>query len=153
MKRLPWKYLAGLIDGEGCIDVQITRVKGYEDRYYIRPRVRICMADNAAYLLEMIANTNKSHLSHREHKNPVWQNATELSFDGYKRGCSFLRNIVNHLFLKKEQARFCLWMEQNIKGKHVPQQVRDAVREELRLMKKDPHRLSEKAQDKVLAML
>lgn len=147
MKRLPWKYLAGLIDGEGCIDLQVT------NKVYVRPRLRIAMADNAKYLLDMIQNSCGGHMCHREMKNPNWQDASSLEFSGYSQACPVLRNIVNHLFLKKEQARLCLWMETNIKGQQVSTEVRDAIREELKLMKRDPHRLSEKAQERILAML
>lgn len=147
MKRLPWKYLAGLIDGEGCIDVQIT--KGV----YVRPRLRIGMADNAYLLLVMMQNSLGGHIHRRESKNDKWQSSSCLSWSGYRQACPVLRNIVNHLFLKREQARFCLWMERNLKGQHVSTEVRDAVREELKLMKHDPHRLSEKAQERILGML
>lgn len=147
MKRLPWKYLAGLIDGEGCIDVQVTK------QVYVRPRLRIGMANNAKLLLVMIQNSLGGHLEERITNNPNWQDSTTLSWVGYKQACPVLRNIVNHLYLKREQARFCLWMETNIKGKQVSTEVRDAIREELKLMKRDPHRLSEKAQDRILAML
>lgn len=147
MKRLPWKYLAGLIDGEGCIDVQIT--KGV----YVRPRLRIGMADNAYLLLVMMQNSLGGNIHRRESKNDKWQSSSCLSWSGYRQACPVLRNIVNHLFLKREQARFCLWMERNLKGQHVSTEVRDAVREELKLMKHDPHRLSEKAQERILGML
>lgn len=152
MKRLPWKYLAGLIDGEGCIDVQTSRVKG-QDTVYIRPRVRIGMAANARFLLDMINNSLGGYFEVRISKNENWQDAHTLTWAGYKQTSMFLRNIVNHLILKKEQARLCLWMETNIKGKQVSTEVRDAIREELKLMKRDPHRLSEKAQEKILGML
>ena len=147
MKRISWKYLAGFIDGEGCIDVQVT--KGV----YIRPRLRLGMAQNAIALLGLIQNSLGGHIEHRESKNPNWQDAVTLSWSGYNKACPVLRNVVNHLFLKREQARFCLWMETNIKGKQVGTEVRDAIREELKLMKRDPHRLSEKAQERILGML
>ena len=150
MKRLSWKYLAGLIDGEGCIDVQVTKVG---DKHYVRPRVRVGMANNALFLLEMMHNSFGGYLSARESKNPNWQSSTCWELVGYKRSCMFLRNIVNSLILKKEQARFCLWMETNVKGKQVSTEVRDAIREELKLMKRDPHRLSEKAQERILALM
>jgi len=152
MKRLPWKYLAGFIDGEGCIDVQSTRIKGREE-VYIRPRLRIAQANYGRFLLEMMQNSLGGHMCNREFDNPNWCNASSLEWVGYKQACPVLRNIVKHLFLKKEQARLCLWLERNIKGQHVSTQVRDAVREELKLMKRDPHRLSEKAQDRILEML
>jgi len=150
MKRLSWKYLAGLVDGEGCIDVQVTKVGS---NHYVRPRVRVGMADNALFLLEMMQNSFGGHLCKRESKNPNWQSSTSWELTGYKKSCMFLRNIVNSLFLKREQARFCLWMETNIKGKQVSTEVRDAIREELKLMKRDSHRLSERAQVRILGML
>jgi len=147
MKRISWKYLAGLVDGEACIDVQIT--KGV----YVRPRLRIGMAQNAIALLGLLQNSLGGHIEHRESKNENWQDSATISWSGYKQACPVLRNIVNHLFLKREQARFCLWMETNIKGRQVSTEVRDAIRQELKLMKRDPHRLSEKAQERILGML
>lgn len=145
MKRLSWKYLAGLIDGEGCIDVQVT------NQVYVRPRLRIALVDTSRFLLEMCQANFGGGLCDREgsgtHRPSVsWEAA------GYTVACPILRNVVNHLFLKKEQARFCLWMETNIKGQHVSTEVRDAIRDELVLMKRDPHRLSEKAQARLLVM-
>lgn len=152
MKRVSWKYLAGLIDGEGCIDVQVNKVG---DKFYIRPRLRICMTDVAEELLEMCKLNYGGHLCKRDQKskNSNWTDATSWELSGYKQACPVLRNIVNHLILKKEQARFCLWMEQNLKGKYIPQECLDLCREELKLMKRDPHRLSELAQDNILGKL
>lgn len=152
MKRLPWKYLAGFVDGEGCIDVTAHKV-AKSDELYIRPRLRISQANHGKFLLEMMQNSLGGHMCNRTFDNPKWNSASSLEWTGYKPACSVLRNIVNELYLKKEQARLCLWMETNIKGKHVSTQVRDALREELKLMKKDPHRLSEKAQERILEML
>lgn len=147
MKRLPWKYLAGLIDGEGCIDVQVT--KGV----YVRPRLRIGMAASASFLLDMMQNSLGGHRTYRQSKNDNWQDSDTIDFSGYRQANCVLRNIVNSLYLKKEQAKLCLWMEDNIKGKQVSAEVRDAIREELKLMKRDPHRLSETAQQRILSLL
>jgi len=151
MKRLSWKYLAGLIDGEGCIDVQITNVNG---KSYVIPRLRIGMTLPALEVLEMCKNSYKGYISYRKMpENSNWTQAVTWELPGYKQACPVLRNITKSLLIKKEQARFCLWMETNIKGQQVSAEVRDAIREELKLMKRDPHRLSEKAQDKILEML
>lgn len=146
MKRVSWKYLAGLIDGEGCIDTQGQKVG---DRFYVRPRLRIAMADSAKHLLEDLKANLGGHLCSRKSTNPAWQSATSWEVAGYGPSCQLLRNVVNHLVLKKEQARFCLWLETHVKGKHMGQKARDAIREELALMKRDPHRLSEVAQTRV----
>lgn len=150
MKRVSWKYLAGLIDGEGCIDLATTKVN---EVFYIQPRLRIAMADVAKFLLEQCQANFGGHLEHRESKNEKWQSSTGWTLSGYKQACPVLRNVVNHLILKKEQARFCLWMETNLKGTRLQQEVLDAVRDELKLMKRDPHRLSETAQEHILMFL
>lgn len=152
MKRVSWKYLAGLIDGEGCVDVQVTKVG---DKFYVRPRLRVAMTEIASDLLETFKLNFGGHLCKRElsAENSNWNNAISWELAGYKQACPVLRNIVNHLILKKEQARFCLWMETNLKGKHVGQEVVEKCRVVLKLMKRDPHRLSEQAQVEILGML
>lgn len=150
MKRVSWKYLAGLIDGEGCIDLATTKIN---DQFYIQPRLRIGMADSSKFLLEMCQLNFGGHFSSRESNNEKWQSSTTWALSGYKAACPILRNVVNHLILKKEQARLCLWMETNLKGTRLQQEMLNAVREEFKLMKRDPHRLSEKAQENILILL
>lgn len=147
MKRLSWKYIAGLIDGEGCLDVQTT------NGVYIRPRVRIGMADNAKMILHMLQTNHGGFLCSRESKNENWQSSTSWELTGYNVVSPFLRNIVNHLYIKHEQAKFLLWMENNLKGKHVSDEIRAIVRDELKAMKRDPHRLSDSAQEKLVLLL
>ncbi len=155
MKRLSWKYLAGLIDGEGCVDFQVTKIRGREDkRFYIRPRVRIAMVESSRFVLELGQNTCGGHFcSRKAPQGTTHQDSVSWELVGYKTANVLLRNVVKHLFIKAEQARLCLWMERNLKGKHVSQEVVNVCREEIKLMKRDPHRLSERAQERVLAML
>jgi hypothetical protein len=147
MKRLPWKYLAGFIDGEGCIDVRIDR------QMYVSPRLRITQAIVGREIIESCVNSYGGSLKEEKSNNPNWSDKVTWYLCGYRLVCPVLRNVVNHLILKKEQARLLLWMETEVKGKHVSTEVRDAIRKELTLMKSDAHRLSEKAQDSILAML
>ena len=113
------------------------------------------MANVAKFLLEMNQLNFGGHLCHRESSKikSNWSDATSWELSGYKQSCPVLRNVVNHLILKREQARLCLWMETNLKGKHVGQEVVNHCREVLKLMKRDPHRLSESAQEEILGML
>lgn len=147
MKRLSWKYIAGLIDGEGCLDVQIT------NGLYIRPRVRIGMTKSSFFVLEMLKENHGGFLTYRETNNPNWEDSVCWELVGYSQVCSFLRNIANHLLIKQEQARLLLWMEKEIKGKQVADEARQIIRDELKAMKRDPHRLSEKAQEQVKKFL
>jgi len=147
MKRLSWKYIAGLIDGEGCLDVQIT------NGLYIRPRVRIGMTKSSFFVLEMLKENHGGFLTYRETNNPNWEDSVCWELVGYSQVCSFLRNIANHLLIKQEQARLLLWMEKEIKGKQVADEARQIIRDELKAMKRDPHRLSEKAQEQLKKFL
>lgn len=147
MKRLPTKYLAGLIDGEGCIDLSISYGK------YIRPRVRIALAEPSKFVLDMIQNTYGGHLYKREVTNPDWQNSYSWELAGYGQVCCFLRNIKNFLYIKRQQAEFILELENLVRGKVLGDEPKRIAREELKLMKKDPHRLSEKAVERMLQVL
>lgn len=154
MKRLSWKYIAGLVDGEGCLDIQITNHRDYPDRPYIRPRVRVALAEPSKFLLDILQTNHGGSVweAKRNEKNPVWQNAFYWALHG-KQARPFLQNIVNHLYLKKEQARLLIWMIDNVMGKHVPQEVREHLKDELKAMKRDPQRLSEMAVRKAEMLL
>lgn len=146
MKRLSWKYIAGLIDGEGCLDVQVTHHRDYPGRPYVRPRVRIGLADSSRFLLDILLANHGGSISERKvaHTNPAWQDSSSWSLIG-KQARPLLQNIVNHLEIKKEQAKLLIWMIDNVMGKHIGEELREHLREELKAMKRDPQRLSEAA--------
>lgn len=153
MKRLSWKYIAGLIDGEACIDFQSHVDKRNKDkRMYIVPRMRIAMTEPALGLLELLQNNFGGNLweAKRANKNSAWANAYYWQIQG-KKMRALLQNIVKHLILKKEQARFAIWWIDNVMGKRpnklTPemQSIRKRARDEMKAMKRDPQRLSETA--------
>lgn len=146
MKRLSWKYIAGLVDGEGCIDVQVSKHRANSENPYIRPRLRIAMAENAYPVLEILHANHGGQLHKRNRKssNPNWMDAYAWGLHG-KQCRPFLQNIVKHLILKHEQAKLCIWMIDEVMGKWVSQDAKERLRDELKAMKRDPHRLSEKA--------
>jgi hypothetical protein len=153
MKRLPWKYIAGFVDGEGCIDFQQTKLtNGY---FILAPRVRVALSEPGLDVLKNLQNSFGGSIIKRNRKssNPNWADAYSWELTGYKKVCMFLRNFVKHLIIKKEQARLLLWMETNMKGKKVGMEERQFAKDELSAMKKDPHRLSETAQERILEML
>lgn len=161
MKRYSWKYIAGLFDGEGCIDVQRVYNKQYPERLYVRPRARIAMADSARRLLEELQANFGGHLGRRDNsdKNPVWQNATTWEILSQKDITYFLGNIVDHLHLKREQAKLTLWWFQNMSGRqsHIDgngiMQIRQMLCDELKAMKRDPQRLSDRATQRMLELM
>ena len=146
MKRLSWKYMAGLVDGEGCLDVQVTHHKDYPGRPYMSPRVRIALVEHSKFVLDMLQANHGGSVwdAKRANKNPVWQNAFYWQLQG-KQARPYLQNIVNHLEIKKEQAKLLIWMIDNVMGKHVSDKLREHLNDEMKAMKRDPQRLSEKA--------
>ena len=157
MKRLSWKYVAGLVDGEGCLDFQVMNHKAgkgnglLQDRSYIRPRVRVCLSAPGLDLLKNMHNNFGGHLNLRPRtfSNPMWADAYSWELHG-KATIGFLQNIKNHLILKQNQAEFLLAYSLTCSAKHhgEPDFVRKfqtLVRDELKAMRKDPHRLSDPA--------
>lgn len=155
MKRLSWKYMAGLIDGEGCIDMQIHRVKGREG-LYPRPRLRVYLAKNAGtVLLENMKNNFGGTICTRERAktNSNWQDVACWQIEG-KRMRALLQNIVNHMIIKKEQAKFAIWWLDNMMGKvSTTDEARRTAIDELKAMKTHPQRLSEEAVAKIKTMV
>lgn len=156
MKRLSWKYIAGFVDGEGCIDLQVRRyiTPDGEERFYCRPRIRIAQIISGLGILENL-KTNFSgniYTKNRNCKNPNWQDAFYWTLEG-KRLRPFLQNIVNHTIIKKEQIKLCIWMIDNVIGKHVEKEIRERLNDELRAMKRDSQRLSEVAVSEIMALM
>jgi hypothetical protein len=166
MKRLPWKYIAGLVDGEGCLDFQIERSK-YEKvsgeisvSIYICPRLRIALSETCKFILDILQANHGGNVwcATRRH-NPNWHDAYYWQLEN-RRLRPFLQNIVNHMYLKKEQAKFLIWVIDNLRGKQIKQHgyenidaARLCAKKELSAMKADPQRLSEVAVRNIIKIL
>lgn len=154
MKRLSWKYIAGLIDGEGCLDVQVTHHKDYPGRPYMVPRIRVALTEPSKFILDVLHANHGGNVweAKRAKMSANWQNAFYWQVQG-KQARPFLQNIVNHLEIKKEQAKLLIWMIDNVMGKHGNNECREHLNAELKAMKRDPQRLSEVAVSKAKALL
>ena len=112
------QYLAGLFDGEGCIDVQRMYPKAGRNRLYVRPRVRMCMTDSARFLADALHAKFGGHICTRKGKQNQ-QNSWScewLSGDAIR---YILNLILPHLILKREQAKLALWWLDNASGRQV----------------------------------
>lgn len=145
MKHLSWKYVAGLIDGEGRIDIQASKGN------YLTPRLRVALTSPGKEVIDLLYNNYSGHICINVPSNEKWDTSYRWELTGYTRVCPVLRNIAAHLIIKKEQARLILWMESNLKGKWLNPGTREVAIQELKAMKRDPHRLSEKAQEAILS--
>ena len=152
------EYLAGLFDGEGCIDVQRMYPKEGRNRLYVRPRVRMCMTDSSRFLADQLRAKFGGHICTRKGKQNQ-QNSWScewLSGDAIRH---ILNLILPHLILKAEQAKLALWWLDNASGRCTTagyagmEQARAAFAEELRAMKVDPQRLSERAEKRIASLM
>lgn len=153
MKRLSWKYLAGLIDGEGCIDMQVTKINGTS---YVRPRLRMTLSGPSGPLVLSVLEANFGGHYDKVRNWPAnenWLPAYTWALTGKTHLRSVLQNLRNHLIIKKEQATFAIFWLDFAGGKQVPEEVRRFACEELKAMKKDPQRLSEKASADIRQMM
>lgn len=153
MKRLSWKYIAGLVDGEGCIDSRLFRDKRMKHKpLYILPRVRITLSDNCLFILDMFKANHGGCLEPRNlsRKNPDWQDCTTWSLQGTKLR-PFLQNIANHMYIKREQALLAIWIQDHLRkqGMQFSEDPKQCACKEMKAMKADPQRLSEAAIRKI----
>jgi len=154
------EYLAGLFDGEGCIDVQVMYPKAGEGRLYVRPRVRMCMTNSARQMMELLHAAFGGHLVHRKAQKASQQDSWSLEWLSEDAIKEIIRTILPHLILKAEQAKLVLWWFANASGRQTKEagfagmeQARRAFKDELAAMKRDPQRLSERAAARIEALM
>jgi hypothetical protein len=160
------EYLAGIFDGEGCIDVQRMYPKSGKGRLYVRPRVRICMANSADLVLQSLHSRFGGHLNRRKATKPNQQDSWSLEWLSQNDMKCLLHTALPHLILKAEQAKLVLWWLDNASGRQVRntrfgntecfagiEKAREVLVEELRAMKQDPQRLSERAVLRIEALM
>jgi hypothetical protein len=107
----------------------------------------------ATELMDIICNNFKGNREYRTTNNPKWSDSITWNASGYNRACTFLRNIKNHVIVKREQTKLALWMENNVKGQALTAEAVKVLKDEMKLLKRDPHRLSEQAQEHILKFL
>jgi hypothetical protein len=153
------EYLAGLFDGEGCIDVQRMYPRDGKGRLYVRPRVRLCMSDSATPLLQKLHASFGGHLTARAATSENQQSSSSLEWLSARDIRSILNLILPHLALKAEQAKLALWWLDHAKGRQTTagypgmERARAAFAEELQAMKRDPQRTSERAVERIIPMM
>ena len=97
-------YVAGLIDGEGCIHLDVTR------GMYYRARVSVGMTEPALGLLKELQQEWGGTLYQQRKQTQRWAAAWTWHLTGDPAGV-LLRAIQPHLRLKAEQARLALELE------------------------------------------
>lgn len=109
-------WLAGFIDGEGCIEIHRHRKK-YNNKYYFVqfPRVIIanCNKETMKYIHKLM-DYKGSFYSQEQKIN--WKILYRLSFVK-QNAIQLIRLIYPYLKIKKEQAKICLLWNKTIKNR------------------------------------
>lgn len=106
MKDTIKAYIAGLIDGEGCIAITKRKIKRLEtDYWYYEPQVIICNTDKRMidFLVDYYSGyivTGKKQKDHHKERY-YWK----MTGDNMRQ---LLRNVSPYLILKKKQASLIL---------------------------------------------
>ena len=98
-------YVAGLIDGEGCIHLDVTR------RTYYRARVSIGMTEPALALLREMQQEWGGTLYQQRQQTQRWASAWTWHLTG-ESAANLLRAVQPYLRLKAEQAKLALMVEE-----------------------------------------
>lgn len=146
------EYLAGFFDGEGCIDCQRMYPGTGRSRFYVRPRVRVAQANSGRVVLEELQRQFGGNITNRKAINERQQASASWEFLDKQGIITMLTSMLPHLILKREQAKLAIWWLENAsgrQGRNGEQPKLEAARklfsEELKAMKLDPQRLSERA--------
>ena len=102
--ELDYAYIAGIIDGEGCIDLFKRKSAKYVAGYQLAPRITVTNTDIC--LLEYIKDfTNLGTISTYERPNkPHWKRAHLWQLYGSDNIKFFLESLLPYLRVKKQQA-------------------------------------------------
>jgi len=95
MSKLTAAYLAGLIDGEGSLEIQ------KKDRKY-QARIRICLTDEK--LIKWLQSSFGGFLEERKFENPNWNNAYVWTLKNTKNVKPFIEKVYPYLRIKKKHA-------------------------------------------------
>lgn len=130
-------YVAGLIDGEGCIGIQKSSKHAL---YYVE--VTIGMTSKALPVLTEMQKTFGGSLLKKRSKTDKWEEAHNWRIGG-EGAASFLTRIVPFLMLKRRQAELAIALE----TMRAEKGWNDATRIKAAAMKEQMHTLNMKGPD------
>ena len=116
--KAEWAYVAGIIDGEGCIGMY--KLKPRKSHRWTTPRyyLSVCVINRSYPLMEWLKEIFGGKVSARKkgkaHHNQAWRwllSSSEIEV--------FLKGILPHLIVKRNQAELALrYIEENPDGRN-----------------------------------
>lgn len=153
------QYLAGLLDGEGCIDISRQYQKGAKRSFYVNPRVRLAMANNAVVIRDHFIRQFDGRVWNRKSTSPSRSDSWQIEWITKRRVMALLTTLIPYLILKLEQAKLVIWWLENMSEKGNRRTVYSVSRmeefqtrliAEMKLMKRNPLLTSEESIKRIL---
>ena len=144
--RLPTElaYMAGIIDGEGCIRIG-TYLRKSTTGNYLKTQAAIEISNTDIRMLRWVSERFGGHVRPKSHQNPKGKPAFTWQCGG-REGHDILTKILPYLVIKKDQAEcFVSFVELRSSGKQWSRRGLDPKEEETRNAFADKmHRLNRK---------
>jgi len=95
MSKLTAAYVAGLLDGEGSLEIR-------RDNRKHEARIRVCLTNKE--LIDWLYNSFGGYLSERKFNDNRWNDAYVWCIKGTKKVSPFIEKVYPYLKIKKEHA-------------------------------------------------
>ncbi|HET6444894.1 MAG TPA: hypothetical protein VFI27_09995 [candidate division Zixibacteria bacterium] len=103
LKETDWAWIAGMVDGEGCISLQ----RGYTKQWvWYKPRLAVTNTDQAA--MEFIAKALGANTRKRKPVRPHYRPIVDVEVGSRKTLLSILPKLIPYLRIKRRQAELLL---------------------------------------------
>ena len=123
MKEIDLAYVAGIIDGEGCIGLYSNTHKYLNKHREIRPRycLTVTVCNTNEELIKWFHSLFGGHLHYRKSKEEKWKPQWECKLSANK-ALDFLKLIYPYLRLKKPQAEIAFRFQERQQGHRLTDQ-------------------------------
>jgi len=107
MKKTDLAYIAGIVDGEGCICLTKRKDSSHKRGYYYCVEVKV--VNTQQWLIEYLhfnfggGDITKNNNTKMKNAKPLWQWHISL-----RKATEFLKLILPYLHLKRAQAELCI---------------------------------------------
>lgn len=129
-------YAAGLIDGEGCIDIGYNKKSIYNTYGQFYPRVTVHITDKS--VLDWLMGLWGGSIFIRKTGLPHWKQSYDWKLQSVK-ALDFITDIKPYLIIKSDQAEAFLKFNTTVRGTKVTDTERDMrlnIMNELKELKK-----------------
>lgn len=138
-------YLAGIVDGEGSIDVSVAKVEGTRKTPSHRVRLKVSMCENES--IELLEHCFGGLAKLRHRKNPKHKPIWEWCIRSLNARAALVE-LFPYLLIKKEQAKIAIGLSGRLASrKYYPQKGEKGIKrtpnEEIKIRTQLANRLKE----------